>query len=124
MQFEHDLLFAPTKQLKFYDSVNSLQVFRAPQGRNFDEFLQESKKLGYLSFRESEVNWDNVRVLVNGNLVTVDGTFLGRVEPDSLGNRYAVNLSAVAGRSKDNWLESLIPDPKDKLTSEELTKFY
>ena len=80
--------------------------------------------MGYLSFRESEVNWDNVRVLVNGNLVTVEGTYLGRVEPDAEGNRYAVNLAAVAGKQKDNWLVSLIPDPKDHLTTQELSEFY
>ena len=88
-------------------------------GRDKESFLEDSKKLGYLSFREGEVDWQNVRLLVNGNIVTVDGVFLGRVATDENGNRYAVNLSAVAGEErKSNWLFSLVPDPKDELTQD------
>jgi len=113
---EHDLRYSPTRQLMFFDSVTSKKLFRAPIGRSFESFLTECKKLGYISFRDNEVMWENVRVLVNGNVVSVDGTFLGRVAPDKDGNRYAINLSAIAGKQKDNWLISLIPDPKNELT--------
>ena len=60
-------------------------------------FLKESEQLGYLSFRDSEVNWTNVKILENGNVVSVDGTFLGIVAPDMMGNRYAINLATVSG---------------------------
>lgn len=104
--------------------MTSKRLFKAPIGRTYTTFLDESQKLGYLSFREKEVNWENVRVLVNGNVVSVDGTFLGRVAPDEEGNRYAINLSAVAGRQTDNWLLNLIPDPKKVPTADQLNEFY
>ena len=68
-------------------------------------------ELGYLSFRESEVNWHNVRVLENGYLVSVDGTFLGVVAPDKMGNRYAINLSAVSGNNTQNLFLNINMDP-------------
>lgn len=122
--FDHDLQYSPTRSLMLFDSVTSKKLFKVPQARSFESFLNESKNLGYLSVRDNEVMWENVRVLVNGNVVSVDGTFLGRVAPDKDGNRYAINLSAVSGKQKDNWLVKLIPDPKDELTQDELTSFY
>ena len=86
-----------TAEVTFFDSVKGKKLFKVPVSRDIDAFLAESKELGYLSFRDGEVNWDNVRLLVDGNLVTTDGVFLGRSEPDKDGNRYAVNLAAVAG---------------------------
>lgn len=121
---EHDLQYSPTRSLMLFDSVTSKKLLRVPQARSFEQFLDESRKLGYLSVRDNEVMWENVRVLVNGNLVSVDGTFLGRVAPDQDGNRYAINLSAVSGKQKDNWLVKLIPDPKNELTQDELLAFY
>lgn len=40
------------KEITFYDSVTGKPVFYAPRGRNLQEFIDESKKNGYLSFRE------------------------------------------------------------------------
>jgi hypothetical protein len=49
------------------------------------------------SFRDEEVVWENVRILPNGEAVSVDGTHLGHNLPDRSGNRYCINLVCVAG---------------------------
>lgn len=81
----------------FYDSVTGKALFKAPQGRTFDDFKTESEKHGWPSFRDQEVVWDNVRVLADGETVSVDGTHLGHNLPDFSGNRYCINLVSVAG---------------------------
>jgi peptide methionine sulfoxide reductase MsrB len=52
------------------------------------------------SFRDEEVVWDNVRVLPDGETVSVDGTHLGHDLPDGKGNRYCINLVCNAGNPK------------------------
>ena len=47
------------------------------------------------------VNWDFVRVLPNGECISVDGTHLGHNLPDGSGNRYCINLVSVAGKPLD-----------------------
>jgi len=42
-----------------------------------EEFLTESRRHGWPSFRDEEVNWEYVRVLPDGECVSVDGTHLG-----------------------------------------------
>jgi len=81
----------------YYDSVHGKSVFKAPIGRAFDEFLAESKAHGWPSFRDDEVDWDSVRVLPNGETITVDGVHLGHNLPDGKGNRYCINLICIAG---------------------------
>ena len=44
-----------------------------------------------------QVVWENMRVLGNGESVSVDGTHLGHNLPDGTGNRYCINLVCVAG---------------------------
>ncbi len=47
---------------------------------------------------DSEVIWDNVRVLKSsGETVSTAGTHLGHNLPDGKGNRYCINLVSVAG---------------------------
>lgn len=87
--------------ITFYDSNTGKPLYHAPQGRTMDEFLKESRDHGWPSFRDAEVNWDYVRVLPNGETVSVDGTHLGHNLPDRKGNRYCINLVCVAGRPKD-----------------------
>ena len=82
----------------YYDSVTGKPLFEAPKGRSVQEFLTESKAHGWPSFRDEEVNWENVRCLENGEAVSVDGTHLGHNLPDGKGNRYCINLVCVAGR--------------------------
>ena len=50
----------------YYDPVSGRPLFRAPVGRSRADFLAESKKHGWPSFRDAEVYWDNVRALANG----------------------------------------------------------
>ena len=90
----------------YYDPVSGKPLFRAPVGRSRADFLAESKAHGWPSFRDEEVYWDNVRVLANGETVSVDGTHFGHNLPDDAGNRYCINLVSVAGRSCDEWFGS------------------
>ena len=69
----------------------------APVERSLEDFVKESRAHGWPSFRDNEVDWDNVRVLANGETVSVDGTHLGHNLPDSKGNRYCINLVSIAG---------------------------
>eukprot|EP00930_Biecheleria_cincta_P059453 TRINITY_DN45189_c0_g1_i1.p1 TRINITY_DN45189_c0_g1~~TRINITY_DN45189_c0_g1_i1.p1 ORF type:complete len:286 (-),score=24.70 TRINITY_DN45189_c0_g1_i1:124-981(-) len=82
----------------YYDSVTGKALFIAPRGRSFKSFLKESQVHGWPSFRDEEVVWENVRVLGDGECVSVDGTHLGHNIPDAAGNRYCINLVSVAGR--------------------------
>jgi len=43
-----------------------------------ENFLMESQSHGWPSFRDDEVVWENVRILPNGETVSVDGTHLGQ----------------------------------------------
>merc|ERR1712230_266673 len=79
---------------------NFNELFTAPKGRSFEQFVKESRVHGWPSFRDDEVNWDYVRVLPDGEAVSVDGTHLGHNLPDKNGNRYCINLVSVAGRPK------------------------
>eukprot|EP00471_Norrisiella_sphaerica_P008709 CAMPEP_0184492174 /NCGR_PEP_ID=MMETSP0113_2-20130426/22481_1 /TAXON_ID=91329 /ORGANISM="Norrisiella sphaerica, Strain BC52" /LENGTH=1054 /DNA_ID=CAMNT_0026876841 /DNA_START=337 /DNA_END=3501 /DNA_ORIENTATION=- len=81
----------------YYDSVTAKPLFRAPIGRTFRQFLLESEKHGWPSFRDPEVIWDDVRVLKNGEVVSLAGTHLGHNLPDHRGNRYCINLVSIAG---------------------------
>ena len=65
-----------------------------------EDFLIESRAHGWPSFRDEEVNWDMVRVLKDGETVSVDGTHLGHNIPDKKGSRYCINLVCVAGREQ------------------------
>ena len=85
-------------EVHFYDANSGALLFHAPTGRSFDAFVQESRRHGWLSFRDEEANWERVRVLDGGECVSVDGTHLGHNEPDGKGNRYSVNIVAVAGK--------------------------
>lgn len=82
---------------KFYDSVTGKLLFTAPLGRSFEDFKDESLVHGWPSFRDNEVNWENVRSLKNGEIVSLTGTHLGHNIPDSKGNRYCINIVSIAG---------------------------
>mmetsp|Transcript_60921 Transcript_60921/g.119455 ORF Transcript_60921/g.119455 Transcript_60921/m.119455 type:complete len:114 (+) Transcript_60921:206-547(+) len=88
---------AASGEITFYDTISGKPLFVAPKGRSWASFVQESKAHGWPSFRDSEVVVDNVRVLSNGETVSVDGTHLGHNLPDRSGNRYCINLVSVAG---------------------------
>jgi len=82
---------------KYYDAVTGNHLFTAPVGRSMDEYLAESAKHGWPSFRDEEVNWEYVRCLDNGECVSTTGTHLGHNLPDGTANRYCINLVCVAG---------------------------
>ena len=62
--------------INFYDPVTGkpLFIFDSNGPRSFDEFKSESLNHGWPSFRDEDVVWDNVRVLANGETISVDGT--------------------------------------------------
>jgi len=60
----------------FYDSSTGKLLFTAPIDRSWEDWIQETRDHGWPSFRDNEVNWENVRVLPNGETVSVDGTHL------------------------------------------------
>lgn len=66
----------------FYDSNTGKPLFTAPKGRTMESFLIESQSHGWPSFRDDEVVWENVRILPNGEAVSVDGTHLGQCGTD------------------------------------------
>ena len=66
----------------FFDSITGKPLFKAPLGRSLEEFVLESQKHGWPSFRDDEVIWENVRVLEDGETVSLDGTHLGHNLPD------------------------------------------
>lgn len=85
-----------TAETTFYDSVTGKPLFIAPRGRSWTEFEKESRSHGWPSFRDAEVVWDDVRVLADGECVSLAGTHLGHNLPDRSGNRYCINLCSVA----------------------------
>ena len=87
------------------DQVTGKPLFTAGKERSWDAFVKESKSHGWPSFRDSEVNWDYVRVLPDGECVSTAGTHLGHNLPDGTGNRYCINLVSVAGRPADGPVE-------------------
>ena len=91
-------------EITFHDSNTGKSLFTVggkDAKRSIQEFLEESGTHGWPSFRDDEVNWENVRVLKNGETVSVDGTHLGHNLPDRKGSRYCINLVCVAGRPND-----------------------
>merc|ERR1719217_1646281 len=50
-------------EITFYDSNTGNPLFYGPRDRDWGAFVRESKAHGWPSFRDSEVNWDYVRVL-------------------------------------------------------------
>mmetsp|Transcript_72051 Transcript_72051/g.136050 ORF Transcript_72051/g.136050 Transcript_72051/m.136050 type:complete len:273 (-) Transcript_72051:75-893(-) len=90
--------YATNASVYFYDSNSGKPVFTAPRGRSFEEFLKESELHGWPSFRDDEVNWTVVRLLPDGEAISIHGTHLGHNLPDARGNRYCINLVSIAGR--------------------------
>jgi peptide methionine sulfoxide reductase MsrB len=109
-----------TKKITFYDSNTGLTLFQAPVNRTWREFWEESHQHGWPSFRDEDVNWEQVRCLEGGEVVSLAGTHLGHNLPDKKGNRYCINLVSIAGRRaemerKDGEIEQLetAPNPAE-----------
>jgi len=82
----------------FYDSVCGKPLFKAPVGRSFADWVAESRKHGWPSFRAEETFTENVNILPGGRMESVCGTHLGHNLPDKLGGRYCIDLVCMAGR--------------------------
>ena len=80
----------------FYDSALNRPVFEV-FNRPLSQFLEESVKHGWPSFRAEDVVWENVRILDDGEVVTRDGLHLGHNIPDEKGPRFCINLVCVSG---------------------------
>jgi peptide methionine sulfoxide reductase MsrB len=104
---------AQAKSITFYDSNTGKPLFTAPVNRTWDEWLNESKAHGWPSFRDQEVNWENVRTLRNGETVSIHGTHLGHNLPDGKGNRYCINLVSIAGNPVDDRTIQSAPENKE-----------
>ena len=64
-------------EVTFYDSGwMGSPLFTVPRDRSWKDFITESQKHGWPSFRDSEVDWDYARVLPGGEMVSVDGSHL------------------------------------------------
>ena len=103
--FEDTLFFEEERKsaseqnpVNFHDSNTGKQLFVAPIGRTFRQFEKESKSHGWPIFRDVEVDWTHVRVLPNGEVVSLNGKHLGHNIPDKKGNRYCINLVSIAGQ--------------------------
>ena len=84
--------------LYIFSSVTGKPLFKAPIGRSSIDFLKESEKHGWPSFRDQEVVWENVSILKSsGETVSNTGTHLGHNIPDKQGNRYCINIVSIAG---------------------------
>lgn len=98
-----------TGEVTFYDSGwKGSPLFTVPRDRSWEDFIEESTKHGWPSFRDSEVDWEYARVLPGGEMVSVDGTHLGHNLPDSQGNRYCINLVSIAGNLPTNDTDRLL----------------
>jgi hypothetical protein len=82
--FMQEARSAESDVIHFYDSNTGKLLFTAPQERSMEDFLKESRAHGWPSFRDAEVNWDFVRVLKDGETVSVDGGHLGHNLPGIL----------------------------------------
>jgi peptide methionine sulfoxide reductase MsrB len=86
------------ERITFYDVVSGLALFVVPgASRTWSEFIRESETHGWPSFRDDEIVREHVRVLPDGETVSITGTHLGHNLPDSKGNRHCVNIVCVAG---------------------------
>ncbi|GAB5357701.1 hypothetical protein AAMO2058_000397100 [Amorphochlora amoebiformis] len=110
------------RKITFYDSVYGYPLFKAPQGRSWVHFLEESRSHRWLSFRDEEVIWDHVRMLPDGEIVSTGGTHLGHNLPDGEGNRYCINLVSAAGMPDAKGIPTPKEDPEDA-TEEKKNKF-
>lgn len=95
-------------------------MFTVPGKRTLDDWLRESQKHGWPSFRDDEVNWEYVRCLRNGEAVSVHGTHLGHNLPDKNGNRYCINLVSIAGSGKAAVSEQPIIASKESNNNDEI----
>lgn len=91
---------ARDESITFYDTSTGVPLFVAPRNRTMHHFLQESRDMGWLVFRDAEVELAHVRTLraTRGMLVSADGLRIGVNQPDEYTSRYIINIATIAGR--------------------------
>jgi len=90
----------PNIETIFYDSVCGIPLFVAPRGRSFKEFVDESTKHGWPSFRPEEIVSENVIIHDDGRMESRCYTHLGHNLPDGAffnNDRYCIDLVCIAG---------------------------
>ena len=88
---------APGKAQNYLQKWPTNQPLRTPLSCSMTLCHRESTVHGWPSFRDDEVIQENVRVLADGEVVSLAGTHLGFNFPNK-GNRYQINVVSVAGR--------------------------
>jgi hypothetical protein len=84
---------------KAHGTFTGKALFVAPIGRSAKSLVKQSEVHGWLSCRDEEVVWDDVKVTRNpGETASVDGSHLGHNLPDQKGNRCWINLVCIAGQ--------------------------
>lgn len=82
----------------YYDSVCGKPLFKAPVGRTFQEYQDDTNEHGWPSFRSAEIVSENVITdKVTGYVTSVCGTHLGSYLPDEAGPRWCMDLSCISG---------------------------
>jgi len=85
----------------FYDSSCGIPIFKAPVGRSFEAFYNDTLEHGWPSFRTGEVVKENVvTVYSTGEVISKCGTHLGSYLPDSIGSRWCIDLMCISGQKK------------------------
>jgi len=90
----------PGNVTTFYDSVCGLPLFRAPVGRTFAAFREESEHHGWPSFRTEEMISENVIIHEFGRMESICGTHLGHNLPTKGSDRFCIDLVCMAGTPK------------------------
>ena len=86
----------------FYDSVCGLPLYRAPVGRTFEEFEEDTIEHFWPSFRKEEIFYENIGPIRPGTdyLFSTCGTHLGSDLPEESPwgvERHCIDLTCVAG---------------------------
>eukprot|EP00939_MAST-03C_sp_MAST-3C-sp1_P005389 g5389.t1 len=83
----------------FYDPVCGIPLFTVPQGRSFQDFVDDTTEHGWPSFRKEELVEGNSRVDKDTGLVfSKCNTHLGSFLPDEKGDRWCLDIACVSGR--------------------------
>ncbi len=86
----------------FYDSVCGLPLYRAPVGRTFEEFEEDTIEHFWPSFRKEEIFYENIGPIREGTdyLFSTCGTHLGSDLPEESPwgvERHCIDLTCIAG---------------------------
>jgi len=88
----------PNGTTTFYDSACGIPLFKAPVGRSFADFKEDTTEHGWPSFRSEELIKGNSKIIKEtGEVVSKCGTHLGSYLPDEKGSRWCLDLACLSG---------------------------